>query len=427
MTLITYGSFPDGKMSEFKDTSQNAFPPWAVTAKSDLKAGAYKAKFKAGPGIPTMTWDKDKCYRVHALGGQASNFLKAGTTFFRGLSLRWTISPTTTWAGDEIHASGGTPLGDGPAPLNGAWCEGGNWNWIVRGGGNPNTRGSYKQHDFGPRGQRWQGLSEKINVGEWLHTVVGMHFAPDSSGWFEMWACHDGGVMVNVVPRIKIPTCFPAPIGHYAMMSCYHSSDGVWHEMEFAAGAYADTLKEIQEFQNGQLEHNPWADVPDVPPPPPPPPPPPTGVKARCTIQQDDDVKAQKQHVGCTVSQGNVDAVEYYFDNVKVGYATDPIGGFVAEIDLTGKTLGDHKFGFVCLDKGVVVLDTWKAYPIKVVKGDPPPVHEMTNEEHADAAWEALTHTTDPYKKWEARTAEAKKGTNWQKAKDHIDAIKDTP
>jgi hypothetical protein len=93
-------------------------------------------------------------------------------------------------------------------------------------------------------------------------------------------------------------------------------------------------------------------------------PPGPSPVEASCSIQSG-DVLVGVVPVNTLVSAGQVDQVDYYLDNAKVAKSMTP-PDYPAAVDLTHTPEGDHTFGFVFLDKGVEVLNTYKAYPVSV-------------------------------------------------------------
>lgn len=287
MTLVSYGSFPAGNLSEFDDSSANGGGTagyGSIVSASDWVAGKYKAKLRANSSVSPIYYGDATNVRIHLLGSAAiSAMLVSGTTVYRPLSLRWTGgTPLGIYAGDEIHASGAYALANGPAPGNGFGIDvqGGvpKKLWRVRGGADPNNS-SFNQWTFGAspqsddnggnrQSQPWVGLTDVVTNDEWIHTMAIMLMHP-SNGWFELWATPHGGQMVNVVPRkTAIGTMYAPPITHYPMISMYYNrAAGGDHTIEVAAGAYATTLAEAKAHQVAQVGYDPWSGV--TPPPAP--------------------------------------------------------------------------------------------------------------------------------------------------------------
>lgn len=255
MTVVTFGAFSSGSMSEFEDTSQNGFAPWVTILPSDWVGGKYKARFTnwdAAQGwVPTILGDPAN-YRVHPLGNSqiTSAFLQEGNTFYRTFSCRWASTAFTLYAGDEIHSD--LPI---VAPFHGADTHDGAWNWTTD-GGSPAVR-----HIYGGRSSAdfdWQGLTSDVVVDEWLHTLCAVTLADNAgAGRFTLWACHHGDQMVNVVPTQSVPTQYPND-SLWPMMSLYYLVDGNVRVLEYAAGCYASTLSEARTWQIAEVGYDMW-------------------------------------------------------------------------------------------------------------------------------------------------------------------------
>ena len=76
----------------------------------------------------------------------------------------------------------------------------------------------------------WQltgGLGRRVmsNYNRWIDLVWGMRFAPDSTGWLEVWV--DG---VNVYPRKNRPTMWTGDTGQYFKYGLYKQADASFPE-----------------------------------------------------------------------------------------------------------------------------------------------------------------------------------------------------
>lgn len=285
MTLVEYGNFAAGDLSDFGDSSANgsASPDYGVTiSDSDWVYGKYKATFKANAATTPVYYGDSSNVRIHLLASPGNviedTFLQQGNTFYRALSIKWvTGGVTDNQVLDEIHSSGAGALANGPVPLN-VTTRGSQWSWVIRGADDPNDS-AFIQWFFGqsPMGQEdgssrfsqsWAAISNAITTGEWIHTLGIWNFHP-TNGSFTLWACAHGDVMSNVVPtKTGIGTCFPSPITHYPMMSLYYDRSITGDRaVSYAAGAYGDTLSEIQSWQATQVGYDLWnVGTPDPPP-----------------------------------------------------------------------------------------------------------------------------------------------------------------
>lgn len=276
MTLVEFGNFAAGDLSEFDDASAHGGGSNGVGTHildSDWVAGKYKARLVADSVNTPVYYSDSSKVRIHLLGNAGVEALMTqGTTIYRALSYRWYGStPRSIYAGDEIHGSG-TTVGDGPAPMNGFELRGsdGQISWVHRGASDPDS-GSFVQWGFGmsPRGdengsnrfsQAWSPeLSNVIVANAWYHFVVAIYLHP-TNGSVTMYGCRHGDVMANVVPlKTGVGTMFPAPTTHYPMMSLYYNRSATGtHALEMAAGAYADDFAALKTWHAEQVGYDLW-------------------------------------------------------------------------------------------------------------------------------------------------------------------------
>lgn len=167
---------------------------------------------------PSSTlWDQQQ--RAHLLG--LPNINSGDTRWFVASVFLPTNRPTGYgWdTSFEIHQvwKGPNLSYDGPAPFN-LDMAGDRWRLAVR-GGNVGTvnhpTGSFQQSVFGDqssttngRGASFiNGVSTTIEKGVWHDWLLGFHFDPSNSGWFEAW--HNGTL---AVPRTYLPVGYGTPM-----------------------------------------------------------------------------------------------------------------------------------------------------------------------------------------------------------------------
>ena len=98
------------------------------------------------------------------------------------------------------------------------------WATLVAYGGNfPTTR-------YAENIKLWQltgrfGRRIKANSNRWISLVFGVRFAPDNTGWLEVWV--DG---VNVYPRKNRPTMWAGDTGQYLKIGLYRQGDSSFPE-----------------------------------------------------------------------------------------------------------------------------------------------------------------------------------------------------
>lgn len=279
MTIVTFGAVPNGLLGDdFRDITANGGGPNGVGTKvlpSPLASGKYMIRLTANAKDSPVYYNDPSKVRIHLIGNSQVEALlnPKGQTFVRALSIR-VEQRDNIYAGDTIHQKGSGPLAQGPQPAScGIW--GGShpgWAWVVRGGGNPNQGGSYREVRFGTEVQ-WQGMTNEVDD-EWLHSFEVCTWSPDAAkGSFGLWLARDGHPMVNVVPRTVLATCFPDPLTHYPQLSDYYERAVAGnHVVEYAAGAYAPVAETgaLKAWQVEQIGYDPWGSGPPPPPPPPP-------------------------------------------------------------------------------------------------------------------------------------------------------------
>jgi hypothetical protein len=94
---------------------------------------------------------------------------------------------------------------------------------VVYGGDFPSTR-------YAESIKLWQltgglGRRIKVNYNRWIDLVFGVRFAPDSTGWLEVWV--DG---VNRYPRKNRPTMWTGDTGQYLKVGLYKQADSYFPE-----------------------------------------------------------------------------------------------------------------------------------------------------------------------------------------------------
>ena len=71
----------------------------------------------------------------------------------------------------------------------------------------------------------WDDDSNSANYNRWIDLVFGVRFAPDSTGWLEVWV--DG---VNRYPRKNRPTMWTGDTGQYLKIGLYKQEDSYFPE-----------------------------------------------------------------------------------------------------------------------------------------------------------------------------------------------------
>lgn len=268
MSVITFGAVPNGKLSDdFEDATANGAGKngcGTFVLPSDLVDGKYKIRMVTNPVDSPVYYKDPGNVRIHMqVNKKVSALLEPkGRTFARCFSIKWDSgNPLSLWAGDEIHGGKEAILGQGPAPSGLCWAQPPNWLWIIRGGGNPNVKGSYKENRF---------TMNTIQTGIYLHTFMVCTFSPDpAKGSIQVWTAPHLQQMHEMLPYTKLPTAFPDPIKHYPILSNYWPrSVGGWHNLEYLAGGYVQVtsdadIAELREFQVENIGYNPWG--PPVP------------------------------------------------------------------------------------------------------------------------------------------------------------------
>lgn len=282
MTVVTFGAVPNGRLSDdFTDVTANGDGPNGVGTKilpSDLKAGRFMIRLTANAAYSPVYYNDPSKVRIHLIGNRAiEQMMQIGGRFARCLSWRWVQTPVyNLYAGDEIHAKGSGPLANGPAPKGGPfWISANQYSVVIRGGGNVGSQGSYTEWRFGEdRGnqppnrfsQKWQGMPNVAGTA-WLTSFEEFDFHSDpTKGSYALWLAETGKKAVNVVPKIKIATCFPSPITNYPMLSNYFErAVAGWHTIDNAGGGYCLDPAELREWQPGEIGFDPWgAPVPKL-------------------------------------------------------------------------------------------------------------------------------------------------------------------
>lgn len=261
MTVITFGAVPGGKLSDdFSDATADGKGPngcGTFILDSELAAGKKKIRMVTNPDYSPVYYNDPTNVRVHMQGNaRVVGLLEPkGRSFARCFSIKWDSgTPLPLYAGDEIHGDKAAILGQGPAPSNLCWSSPPNWVWIIRGGGNPNVKGSYTE-------KRW--TIDPIQTGIWLHCFLECGFSPDASkGYVHAWATPHLQQMRETIALTKCATAFPDPIKHYPIISCYYPrSVKGWHDLEWTAGGYSADPVELRAFQADQIGYDPWGPV----------------------------------------------------------------------------------------------------------------------------------------------------------------------
>lgn len=284
-TLIKFGSFDTGNLSEFSDATCN---PQDVSV--NVSGGPNNTSWARYAGTTSA-----QCYgdtsniRIHSLGlpGGSPSWFNNGGTAWEAVSLRipsgYSNANNTNdglYAGPEVHGDNGT----GPAPFN-LTADDGYWIIRVRGSGyataNPAGGFPFAQNQFGPnpgssnlyegqyyrRWQDWAGGNHAVVPGEWVHFRLGFHFDDTlnssgvGAGWFEAWARWGSMTSwVNIVPRVSnIPTSYVDVSGDgsaiYPMLSLYRPTSGAsgTYAIDYADGAWSNDLTTLTNWQNGRL------------------------------------------------------------------------------------------------------------------------------------------------------------------------------
>lgn len=264
--VITFGSVPNGKLSDdFKDSTANGSGPngcGTFVLPSEIADGKYKIRMVTNP-VDSPVYYKDPAnVRIHMQNNDRVQALlePKGRSFARCFTIKWDSgAPLPLYAGDEIHGDKAAILGEGPAPSNLCWASPPNWVWIIRGGGNPNVKGSYTE-------KRW--TINSIQTGIWLHCFMECTFDPDpAKGSIHVWTTPHLQQMRETIPFTKLATCFPNPIKHYPVLSTYYPrSVKGWHNLEWTSSAYCLDPAQLRAFQAENIGYNPWG--PPVPPVP---------------------------------------------------------------------------------------------------------------------------------------------------------------
>ena len=251
-SIVRYGSFESGNLSEYKDTSCHGDQVAVVT--TPVREGRYAGKFTGNQS--TQCYGETKNVRIHLLGfPTGTNFsLNNGSTFWRAVSLRVPASTPTDYfyAGPEIHQS--NPGGcTGPAPLN-VGLTGNQWRLIIRGSNDcANNPSASIQHTFGATGVSWAGgVSPTLQRDQWYDFLLGWHMAPDNTGWFEDWVNgpSTGGKSVQIVPRQNMPTSMNLNT-NYPMDSFYYPVDiGGTNTIYYDGGAFSTDFSALKAWQN---------------------------------------------------------------------------------------------------------------------------------------------------------------------------------
>jgi hypothetical protein len=275
-TLLKFGSFDSGNLSEFGDT----------TCHSE------KVAVHVGGGPNNTNWarftstDSTQCYsdtdhaRVHMLQFKAGNqtWFNNGKTVWMAMSQRVPsgfVIPGALFGGLEIHGDNGT--GTAPSHIgirNGQWnvnaagadaAEFANhafaqWNF----GGHYSTDQVVGGKDYRKQAD-WVGGNHTVVRDEWMHFRIGMHFDYTNNngvgnGWYEAWARWGNMTSwLNIVPRVSnIPFGTTDPDGNgytlYPILSLYYDvGAGGTVALDYADGAFSDDLTTLTNWQNARL------------------------------------------------------------------------------------------------------------------------------------------------------------------------------
>jgi hypothetical protein len=105
------------------------------------------------------------------------------------------------------------------------WYSSSQWAKIrIAGGTTPGSSQNLEEINL------WQltdasGARVMSNYNRWINLTWGMRFAPDSTGWLEVWV--DG---VNVYPRTSRPTMWSGDSGQYLKYGLYKRKDASFPE-----------------------------------------------------------------------------------------------------------------------------------------------------------------------------------------------------
>ena len=189
---------------------RNTDPAWPIDSrldKSEVRAGTQETFGESAVTVGDVRWFSTRIYLPYtstekfewAHGGSnpftALLGLHPGADHWGALGLRW----------------------NSPKPRN-QWAT-----LLVYGGDFPTTK-------YAETIKLWQltdGSGKRVmwNHNRWINLVWGMRFAPDSTGWLEVWV--DG---VNVYPRKSRPTMWTGDTGQYLKIGLYKQRDAIFPE-----------------------------------------------------------------------------------------------------------------------------------------------------------------------------------------------------
>jgi hypothetical protein len=202
------GGFGNAARFELRDADQ-AWPQITDVQKSEARSTAEYTFNKDGVSLGEVRWFSTRIYLPYN-AKEKFEWAHGGSQPYTDLMELHTES-STGWPAFQLGW--------------GAWQSDRNrWaNFLVYGGDFPSTR-------YFERVRLWRvtnrsGKRVLANHNRWIDLVWGMRFAPDATGWLEVWV--DG---VNVYPRKNRPTMWTGDTGQYFKYGLYKRKDAWFPE-----------------------------------------------------------------------------------------------------------------------------------------------------------------------------------------------------
>jgi chitodextrinase len=206
---VTVASPPGSSTPAARFELRDSDPGWVpdpTLQKSEARTNAQETFNKAGVAVGDVRWFTTRIYLPYTASekfewahGGSNPFtalwgLHPGGSGFGALGLRWNGASTPQWA-----------------------------TMYVYGGPNQSTANFESIKLF----QLTDASGSRVmqNHNRWIDLVWGVRFAPDSTGWLEIWV--DG---VNVYPRKNRPTMWEGDTGQYSKLGLYKRKDASFPE-----------------------------------------------------------------------------------------------------------------------------------------------------------------------------------------------------
>jgi chitodextrinase len=202
---------PSGSGNAARFEIRDSDPGWALGStlqKSEVRTMTQQTFDKSGVSVGDVRWFSTRLYLPYN-STEKFEWAHGGS------------NPFTTLMG--IHPGSGSMW-----PAFDIACDGSSsdeWAKIVVSGGNFSNPNQYLQYIKLLQLTDSSGNRVMSNYNRWIDIVWGMRFAPDSTGWLEVWV--DGQ---NVYPRTNRPTMWSGDSAEYLKQGLYKQKDASFPE-----------------------------------------------------------------------------------------------------------------------------------------------------------------------------------------------------